>query len=111
MEHEDAAAALAELGNRHRLAVFRYLVKAGPGGASVGELQRALNIPLSTLSHHLSRMAQVSLIRQSRHGRSIVCLPNYAHLGALLEFLQRECCAGHGHDAPVEALPAAHEGD
>ncbi|MCK7580341.1 MAG: helix-turn-helix domain-containing protein [Chromatiales bacterium] len=38
--------------------MFRYLVKAGPGGASVGEIQQALGIPLSTLSHHLSRMAR-----------------------------------------------------
>ncbi|EFN8134398.1 transcriptional regulator, partial [Escherichia coli] len=29
MDHEKVAASLAELGNSHRLSVFRFLVKAG----------------------------------------------------------------------------------
>lgn len=111
MEHDDAAATLAELGNRHRLAVFRYLVKAGPAGAAVGEIQQALGIPLSTLSHHLSRMAHVGLIVQTRHSRTILCIPNYAHLAGLVEFLQRECCAGHEDTAASMAMSAECDGD
>ncbi|MBL0354610.1 MAG: winged helix-turn-helix transcriptional regulator [Dechloromonas sp.] len=94
MQHDNVAASLAELGNSHRLAVFRFLVKAGHQGASVGELQKALAIPASTLSHHLSRMANVGLIRQEKHSRTIVCIPEYAHLEGLISFLREECCVG-----------------
>lgn len=94
MEHAVAAASLAELGNVHRLAIFRLLVKAGHAGAPVGTIQKALGIPASTLSHHLGRMAQVGLIRQERIGRTIMCLPSYAHLNDLIDFLQEECCLG-----------------
>ena len=93
------------------MAVFRYLVKAGPGGATVGEIQQVLDIPLSTLSHHLSRMAHIGLIDQTRHGRAIRCLPNYSHLAELLAFLQRECCAGHGEIVAASMLSAECERD
>ncbi|OKP04781.1 ArsR/SmtB family transcription factor [Xenorhabdus eapokensis] len=94
MKHEEVAASLAELGNSHRLAIFRFLVKAGHQGASVGEIQKALDIPPSTLSHHLNRMVKVGLIRQAKHSRTIVCIPDYQHLGNLINFLQEECCVG-----------------
>ncbi|WP_437180634.1 helix-turn-helix domain-containing protein [Microbulbifer thermotolerans] len=94
MDHEEAAASLAELGNSHRLAVFRFLVKAGHRGAAVGEIQQALGIPASTLSHHLSRMAKVGLIRQEKHSRTIICIPEYQHLESLIGFLKEECCVG-----------------
>ena len=45
MTNEEAAMCLAELGNTHRLSIFRYLVKAGHDGASVGDVQRQLGIP------------------------------------------------------------------
>ncbi|MCK9237910.1 MAG: ArsR family transcriptional regulator [Thiopseudomonas sp.] len=93
MQHDSVAASLAELGNSHRLAAFRFLVKAGPDGASVGEIQKALDIPGSTLSHHLSRMAKVGLIRQEKQSRTIICKPDYAHLDGLISFLKEECCA------------------
>ena len=94
MKHEEVAASLAELGNTHRLAVFRFLVKAGHEGATVGDIQKALGIPASTLSHHLGRMAKVGLIRQDKHSRTIVCIPEYQHLESLIGFLQEECCVG-----------------
>lgn len=104
MDHEAVAASLAELGNTHRLAAFRFLVKAGHGGAAVGEIQKALGIPASTLSHHLARMVKAGLIRQEKHSRTIVCIPEYQHLEDLIGFLQEECCMG------VQAGPAAGPG-
>lgn len=95
MKQEDVAASLAELGNIHRLGIYRFLVKAGHDGSSVGEIQKALQIPASTLSHHLARMAKVGLITQEKHSRTITCVPDYAHLQDLINFLQEECCVGH----------------
>lgn len=95
MTHDEATLSLAELGNSSRLAIFRYLVKAGHSGASVGEIQRGLSIPGSTLSHHLSKMAHAGLIVQHKQGRSICCQPNFIQLEKLIVYLQEECCQGH----------------
>jgi len=94
MKHEDAAKRLAELGNNTRLAVFRYLVKAGHDGASVGEIQKALDVPGSTLSHHISRLVSVGLIKQIRESRTLYCIPQYDALTELMDFLEDECCTG-----------------
>jgi len=94
MKHEDAAKRLAELGNTTRLAVFRYLVKAGYEGAPVGDIQRALDVPGSTLSHHISRLVSVGLIEQVRDSRTLYCIPRYEALNEVIDFLQQECCIG-----------------
>ena len=94
MKHENAAKRLAELGNTTRLAVFRYLVKIGHEGAPVGQIQRALGIPGSTLSHHISRLVTVGLVRQVRDSRILYCVPQYEALDELVDFLRSECCSG-----------------
>src|SRR5690625_7982099 len=94
MDHEKVAASLAELGNSHRLSVFRFLVKAGHDGASVGDIQKGLGIPASTLSHHLARMATVGLIRQEKHSRTVVSIPQCGHLEDLSRVVQEEWWAG-----------------
>ena len=94
MHHEVAAQRLAELGNDTRLAVFRYLVKAGPEGAPVGQIQRVLGVPGSTLSHHIARLVSVGLVRQVRASRVLNCIPQYDALTELIDYLQSECCVG-----------------
>ena len=94
MEHEDAAKRLGELGNTTRLAIFRYLVKVGPDGVPVGQIQKALGVPGSTLSHHISRLVSVGLVKQDRESRTLYCTAQYTALRELIEFLQSECCAG-----------------
>ncbi len=86
------AARLAELGHPTRLAIFKYLVKSGNKGAPVGELQQQLNIPGSTLSHHISKMVKVDLIKQVRESRTLYCIPLFASLLEVVSFLQEECC-------------------
>jgi DNA-binding transcriptional ArsR family regulator len=82
MEHEDAAKILSELGNTTRLAIFRYLVKVGPEGVPVGQVQKA------------SRLMSVGLIKQDRASRTLYCTAQYAALRELIDFLQSECCVG-----------------
>ena len=94
MKHEDAAKRLGELGNTTRLAIFRYLVKVGPDGVPVGQIQKALGIPASTLSHHISRLMSVGLIKQDRASRTLYCTAQYGALQELIDFLQSECCVG-----------------
>jgi len=94
MEHKGAARRLGELGNTTRLAIFRYLVKVGPDGVPVGQIQKALGVPGSTLSHHISRLVSAGLIKQDRESRTLYCTAQYDALRELIDFLQSECCVG-----------------
>ncbi|MCH8529292.1 MAG: helix-turn-helix domain-containing protein [Saccharospirillum sp.] len=89
---EQAAKQLAELGHTTRLGLYRQLVKAGTTGMPVADLQQALGVPGSTLSHHISRLVQVGLVRQVREGRVLRCFAQFEQLNTLLGFLQEECC-------------------
>jgi DNA-binding transcriptional ArsR family regulator len=94
MEHAHAARCLEKLGNPTRLEIFRLLVRAGPAGASVGEIQDRLGIPGSTLSHHISHLVNAGLVGQEREGRVLRCTPNLDLMDRLIGFLTEECCAG-----------------
>lgn len=94
MKHDQAAKILAELGNTTRLAIFRFLVKVGPEGASVGRIQENLDIPGSTLSHHISRLVAVGLVHQERESRTLYCQPQFDTVREVLQYLMAECCTG-----------------
>lgn len=104
MQLEVAASQLAELGHPTRLSIFRLLVRAGRQGMAVGDIQAALAIPGSTLSHHLSRMSQAGLMSQQRDGRTLYCQVDFSQMQQLLEFLYAECCA---QETPLQPQAAA----
>ncbi len=95
MQLEAAADRLAEMGNITRLSIFRLLVKAGPQGLSVGEIQELLEIPGSTLSHHISRLVKVGLVAQQRQSRTLYCTAEINELRELIDYLLSECCSGN----------------
>lgn len=94
MNGEIAAKYLSELGSPTRLAVFRLLVRAGPDGMVVGDIQRRLQVPASTLSHHIARLTWAGLVEQRRRGRSLHCFSRHQVMDDLVNFLTAECCAG-----------------
>ncbi len=89
---EVAVKRLSELGHETRLAIFRLLVRGNRHGLSVGEIQSHLDIPGSTLSHHISRLVAAGLVEQSRDGRTLYCKARMASLDELMAFLTAECC-------------------
>jgi ArsR family transcriptional regulator, arsenate/arsenite/antimonite-responsive transcriptional repressor len=91
---QQAADALAALGNRTRLRVFKLLVRAGREGTNIGTLQKHLGVPPTTLAHHLTTLTQAGLINQERRGREVICTSNYTALNDLLAYVKAECCAG-----------------
>lgn len=93
MELELAAKRLAELGHATRLSIFRHLVRCGRQGCPVGDVQRILQIPGSTLSHHLARLVSAGLVEQRRDGRTLYCIPRFEALDETMAFLTEECCA------------------
>lgn len=89
-----AAAAFSALGSEQRLLVLRTIVRAGPDGASIGELGERSGVTGSTLTHHMKILSNAGLVAQTRHGRSIICIAAaYDEMQALSEFLLSECCA------------------
>jgi ArsR family transcriptional regulator, arsenate/arsenite/antimonite-responsive transcriptional repressor len=103
-QREQAAAdALAALGNRTRLRVFKLLVRAGPGGANVGTIQRMLKVPATTLAHHLGTLTHAGLIGQERRGREVICTAHYKAVADVLDYVKGECCAGLGAAATRHA--------
>jgi ArsR family transcriptional regulator, arsenate/arsenite/antimonite-responsive transcriptional repressor / arsenate reductase (thioredoxin) len=80
----------AALGSEHRLEIMRLLFAAHPGALTVGDLQTHVNIPNSTLSHHLEKLRVEGLvsaaITQSNHAPKpnetepdVKSGPNHAH--------------------------------
>jgi ArsR family transcriptional regulator, arsenate/arsenite/antimonite-responsive transcriptional repressor len=94
LESASAARLLAQLGNETRLRIVRLLVRAGRSGMTVGEIQKELDIPSSTLSHHLTSLRHVGLVEQQRESTVLRCLVDYGRINAIVDFLTRECCAG-----------------
>ncbi len=92
MDLEDYAKALKELGHPSRLRIYKRLVKAGHDGLPVGDLQQEFGIPGSTLSHHISGLVSVGLVKQKREGRILHCIPQFHVFDDLLAFLCDECC-------------------
>lgn len=82
----------AALGAEPRLRILRLLLSAHPGGLTVGEIQQELDIPGSTLSHHLDRMRQEELVDVRRDRQFLWYSANTATLKQLLAFLYAECC-------------------
>lgn len=87
-----AADSFAAMGSNARLGVLQLLVRAGNSGLVVSEIQTQLNIPPSTLSHHLKFLAAAGLITQTKTGRTIVVQADYDHLRALSDFILAACC-------------------
>ncbi len=104
MDLTSAATCLEKLGNPKRLEIFQLLVRAGPAGLSVGEIQGHLGVPASTLSHHVSQLLQAGLLRQDREGRVLRCSPNWALMNQLIEFLTAECCVLADPDNALENM-------
>jgi len=89
---EAAAQGFAAMGSEARLHVLQTLVKAGPGGLTVGDIQARSGMAASTLAHHLRFLASAGLIEQEKDGRSVISRAAYQRLEALAGFILKECC-------------------
>ncbi len=96
MDEFQAASGLSALGNRTRLRLFRLLVKAGEAGMNVGDIQALIEVPASTLAHHLATLARCGLVIQERRGREVISRADYGAIRALTGYLSEECCTGVG---------------
>jgi ArsR family transcriptional regulator len=86
---------LSAMGTEPRLRIVRLLLSAHPEGMFVGEIGEELQIPNSTLSHHLEKLKNENLVSVQREGTFLRYRANTAALEELLGFLYAECCTRH----------------
>ena len=83
---------LSAMGTEPRLRIVRLLLSAHPDGMVVGEIGSELEIPSSTLSHHLEKLKNEDLVAVRREGTYLWYSANTEILQELLGFLYAECC-------------------
>jgi len=74
------------------LRILRRLLPAHPEGNLVGEIADELDIPNSTLSHHLDILKNEELVNVTRKVTYLRYSANNEALQELLGFLYAECC-------------------
>jgi DNA-binding transcriptional ArsR family regulator len=89
---ERHATQLAALGHASRLALLREIVKAGPEGITATDLQPKVDIPWTTLNHHLDRLVDAGLVGARREGKFVFHTADYPALRVLTDFLWEDCC-------------------
>ncbi len=94
MEIKEAVAALSALAQETRLAVFRLLVREGPGGLPAGEVASSLGVTPATLSFHLAQLENAGLLESRRNGRRIYYAVDLEGTRRMLSFLTADCCQG-----------------
>jgi DNA-binding transcriptional ArsR family regulator len=80
------------MGTEPRLRIMQLLLSAHPEGLVAGEIQEELEIPGSTLSHHLEKLKSEDLVRVRRESTFMRYIANTDVLQELLQFLYAECC-------------------
>ncbi|MGA2857737.1 MAG: metalloregulator ArsR/SmtB family transcription factor [Candidatus Sulfotelmatobacter sp.] len=80
------------MGTEPRLRIMQLLLSAHPEGLVVSDIQSELEIPNSTLSHHLDKLRTEGLVEVKREGTFLRYTANTEALQELLQFLYAECC-------------------
>ena len=80
------------IGTEPRLRIMRALLSAHPEGLVVGDIADELDIPASTLSHHLDKLKNESLVNVRCESTFLRYSANAQALQDLLGFLYAECC-------------------
>ena len=80
------------MGTEARLRIMQLLLAAHPDGLVVGEIHQELDIPKSTLSHHLDKLKTEDLVNVTRESTFLRYTANTEALQEILQFLYAECC-------------------
>jgi ArsR family transcriptional regulator, arsenate/arsenite/antimonite-responsive transcriptional repressor len=80
------------MGTEARLRIMQLLLAAHPEGLVVSEIQEELDIPNSTLSHHLDKLKSEGLVNVQRESTFLRYTANTEALQEILQFLYAECC-------------------
>jgi ArsR family transcriptional regulator, arsenate/arsenite/antimonite-responsive transcriptional repressor len=92
------------MGTEARLRIMQLLLKAHPDGLVVHEIQAELDIPSSTLSHHLDKLKNEDLVKVRRESTFLRYTANTEALQELLRFLYAECCTRNQAVKPQDVV-------
>ncbi len=92
------------IGTEARLRIMQLLLAAHPQGMVVGDIQDELEIPGSTLSHHLEKLRSEDLVRVRRESTFLRYTANTDALQELLQFLYAECCTRNQALRPADIV-------
>jgi ArsR family transcriptional regulator len=92
------------MGTEARLRIMQLLLSAHPEGMVVGELQEELDIPNSTLSHHLDKLRNENLVQVRRESTFLHYSANTDALQEVLQFLYAECCTRNKAVEPRDVI-------
>jgi DNA-binding transcriptional ArsR family regulator len=92
------------MGTEARLRIMQLLLSAHPEGLVVGEIQEELDIPNSTLSHHLDKLRNEGLVQVRRESTFLRYTANTEALQELLQFLYAECCTRNKALKPQDVI-------
>jgi DNA-binding transcriptional ArsR family regulator len=92
------------MGTEARLRIMQLLLSAHPEGLVVGEIQEELDIPNSTLSHHLDKLRNEGLVEVKRESTFLRYTANTEALQEILQFLYAECCTRNKALKPQEIV-------
>jgi len=92
------------MGTEPRLRIMQLLLSAHPQGLVVGEIQSELDIPNSTLSHHLDKLRNEDLVLVRRESTFLRYSANTEALQEVLQFLYAECCTRNKAVAPRDVI-------
>jgi DNA-binding transcriptional ArsR family regulator len=95
---------LSAMGTEPRLRIMQLLLSAHPDGLVVGEIQEELDIPNSTLSHHLDKLKAEELVLVRRESTFLRYTANTEALQELLQFLYAECCTRNNAVKPKDIV-------
>src|ERR1700733_12951664 len=92
------------MGTEPRLRILQLLLTAHPEGLVVSDIQGELEIPNSTLSHHLDKLKAEGLVEIQRQGTFLRYTANIGALQELLQFLYAECCTRNKAVKPEQII-------
>jgi ArsR family transcriptional regulator, arsenate/arsenite/antimonite-responsive transcriptional repressor len=92
------------MGTEPRLRIMQLLLSAHPEGLVVGEIQSELDIPNSTLSHHLDKLRNENLVLVRRESTFLRYSANTEALQEVLRFLYAECCTRNKAVEPRDVI-------
>jgi ArsR family transcriptional regulator len=92
------------MGTEPRLRIMQLLLSAHPDGLVVGEIQSELEIPNSTLSHHLDKLRNEDLVLVRRESTFLRYSANIEALQEVLRFLYAECCTRNRAVEPRDVI-------
>ena len=84
------------MGTEPRLRIMQLLLSAHPDGLVVGEIQSELDIPNSTLSHHLDKLRNEDLVLVRRESTFLRYSANTEALQGVCDFSTRNVAPKQG---------------